>query len=66
MPPANKKKMFYFDYWTAISTLIQVEFIHELAPRSLWLIVFRTQNAGMWRESSGPEEANFVSRNIGL
>ena len=35
--------MFYFDYWTAISTLIQVEFIHELAPRSLWLIVFRTQ-----------------------
>ena len=27
--------MFFFDYWTVFSTLIQ--FIHELAPRSLWL-----------------------------
>ena len=29
--------MFFFDYWTVFSTLIQ--FIHELAPRSLWLQV---------------------------
>ena len=29
--------MFFFDYWTVFSTLIQ--FIHELAPRSLWLTV---------------------------
>ena len=27
--------MFFFDYWTVFSTPIQ--FIHELAPRSLWL-----------------------------
>ena len=29
--------MFFFDYWTVFSTLIQ--FIHELAPRSLWLFL---------------------------
>ena len=29
--------MFFFDYWTVFSTLIQ--FIHELAPRSLWFSV---------------------------
>ena len=29
--------MFYFDYWTVFSTLIK--FIHELAPRSLWLVL---------------------------
>ena len=34
--PFKKIYMFFFDYWTVFSTLIQ--FIHELAPRSLWLI----------------------------
>ena len=33
--PFKKIYMFFFDYWTVFSTLIQ--FIHELAPRSLWL-----------------------------
>ena len=33
--PLKKIYMFFFDYWTVFSTLIQ--FIHELAPRSLWL-----------------------------
>ena len=32
--PFKKIYMFFFDYWTVFSTLIQ--FIHELAPRSLW------------------------------
>ena len=30
-----KRFICFFDYWTVFSTLIQ--FIHELAPRSLWL-----------------------------
>ena len=30
----KKIYMFFFDHWTVFSTLIQ--FIHELAPRSLW------------------------------
>ena len=46
--------MFFFDYWTVFSTLIQ--FIHELAPRSLWVRSFGmiririsdTRSLGSW------------------
>ena len=36
--PLKKIYMFFFDYWTVCSTLIQ--FIHEIAPRSLWFVVY--------------------------
>ena len=36
--PFKKINMFFFDHWTVFSTLIQ--FIHVLAPRSLWVFFF--------------------------
>ena len=40
--PFKKIYMFFFDYWTVFSTLIQ--FIHELAPRSLWFTTYPVNN----------------------
>ena len=39
--PLKKIYLFFFDYWTVFSTLIQ--FIHELAPRSLWFVLGKTR-----------------------
>ena len=51
--------MFFFDYWTVFSTLIQ--FIHELAPRSLWFLNKKlTDQSTSWKRPtiSSVETAN--------